>query len=390
MIAKVTYNLSRFILGILIILPPFFFHANSIYPFRFPKLVLSTTLALSVVGLLIFNLEKLKLDKEEFIAIGLVVWFGFTAMLSRVPLSGIEKLLNVIIWLFFYIVVKNSLNLTHLGKILKLIRIPALILSLVLFAKVLGIDFFIFVDPIGARRMEYGVFMGNPADLALYLLVAFFIVTVKPTRVDIVIATVIVGAIFLTQTLTAVVSLFIGVLTLVYYRSYRFFLPVLVTSVIVFLAFFLLVPRFRDKLKNPDINSLLTGRLDGWKVAKYMIEENPLTGVGFGGFKFDFALYKESLLSKGETFYKHHRYSYFTHAHNEYLQIAAETGLVGFLSLLYLIYTLLKKATLEYIPLLISLVVAATTFFVFHLAVITYPLSLALVLALNDTKSWKS
>ena len=62
-------------------------------------------------------------------------------------------------------------------------------------------------------------------------------------------------------------------------------------------------------------------RLDMWYSAMEMIIEHPLLGVGWGAFKFVYPVYNELIQEAGITIF---------HAHNMFLNIWAETGVLGF------------------------------------------------------------
>lgn len=68
-------------------------------------------------------------------------------------------------------------------------------------------------------------------------------------------------------------------------------------------------------------------RISLWKSSLEMIRDHPVTGIGLGGFKSAYPSYRRDYIFKGPRF-----------AHNDYLQIAAETGLPGLgLFLLFLV-----------------------------------------------------
>lgn len=88
-------------------------------------------------------------------------------------------------------------------------------------------------------------------------------------------------------------------------------------------------------LAQGEINSVLTGRLDGWRAAVRMLEENPLTGVGHGAYASEFAEAKLALVDEGVEFLRSQTQVMFANAHNEPLEVAAETGLLGIVALLW-------------------------------------------------------
>ncbi|WP_301860552.1 O-antigen ligase [uncultured Megasphaera sp.] len=62
-------------------------------------------------------------------------------------------------------------------------------------------------------------------------------------------------------------------------------------------------------------------RLDMWEGAIAMFGDHPVLGIGWGAFKYVYPMYNEFIQQAGITIY---------HAHNMYLNILAETGVIGF------------------------------------------------------------
>ena len=62
-------------------------------------------------------------------------------------------------------------------------------------------------------------------------------------------------------------------------------------------------------------------RMDMWLAALQMTADHPLLGIGWGAFKYVYPVYNELIQEAGITIF---------HAHNMYLNILAETGLLGF------------------------------------------------------------
>jgi O-antigen ligase len=89
-----------------------------------------------------------------------------------------------------------------------------------------------------------------------------------------------------------------------------------------------------------DWNLVLTGRLDGWRAAVWMLRENPWTGVGQGAFRPSFIPAKLALLDRGAAFYAGQLTPVFANAHNEYLEAAADWGIPGVLALAWGLWTL--------------------------------------------------
>lgn len=62
-------------------------------------------------------------------------------------------------------------------------------------------------------------------------------------------------------------------------------------------------------------------RMDMWLAALQMTADHPLLGIGWGAFKYVYPVYNELIQEAGITIF---------HAHNMYLNVLAETGLLGF------------------------------------------------------------
>ncbi len=138
-------------------------------------------------------------------------------------------------------------------------------------------------------------------------------------------------------------------------------------------------------LSEGEVNAALSGRLDAWRAAGAMWSESPILGIGHGGFRAEFGRKKLELTGQGEQFYRRHAYSNFSYAHNDYLQVVAEWGVIGFLALAAALFILLRatirlsSATHEdrgnrHLALsgLLSLGVMPLTYFPWHIAITAY------------------
>jgi len=93
-------------------------------------------------------------------------------------------------------------------------------------------------------------------------------------------------------------------------------------------------------LENPtfeNMDQLLSGRLTIAQVAGNMVLEHPFSGVGAGGFQ---AAYSDYSAGEEDRFQRKHKRAY--HAHQLYVGLAAETGLIGLAAFL-LVVTLLAR-----------------------------------------------
>jgi len=79
-------------------------------------------------------------------------------------------------------------------------------------------------------------------------------------------------------------------------------------------------------------NVVLTGRLDGWRTALWMLGEHPWTGVGQGAYRAEFVPAKLALLDRGVAFVSGEQQN-FANAHDEALEVGADLGVPGLLAL---------------------------------------------------------
>lgn len=93
------------------------------------------------------------------------------------------------------------------------------------------------------------------------------------------------------------------------------------------------VARSADFLAEGKIDALVSGRLDGWRAALWMVGESPVLGVGHGAYRAEFARAKLALLDEGVELYPGHVDPFFANAHNELLEAGAEWGILGWVAL---------------------------------------------------------
>ncbi|MEO1084482.1 MAG: O-antigen ligase family protein, partial [Acidobacteriota bacterium] len=82
-------------------------------------------------------------------------------------------------------------------------------------------------------------------------------------------------------------------------------------------------------LQKGEINRLLTGRLDAWRGAAWMLEQHPIVGVGHGAYRAEFGPARLELSAEGVTFFRGQKQVFFTNAHSDFLDALAEWGLLG-------------------------------------------------------------
>ncbi len=300
-----------------------------------------------------------------------------------------------------------ALDRTRLRRLLAGLAIPATAMALLAAAQFSGL-YRPFAFAGGEERVRLGVtaLAGNPGDLGDYLVLGALVAQWgllraagcrsgrKALRLALwagSLVLVILGLVA-SQTLTAAVALVAG--SLVFWLlavPRRRALTAAALALVVALAAGTLAPPLRSRLVQVgrevaagDWNAALTGRLDGWRAAVWMLERHPFTGVGQGAYRAEFATAELALVDQGYTPFRGHAEPFFANAHNDYLEAAAEWGVPGIAALAWALWVLLgslragaRRDGVEYQALAWGAVAAAAVLalghFPFHLALVAYP-----------------
>ena len=257
----------------------------------------------------------------------------------------------------FFLVVEVVKTKKHLSII------KALILSAAFFICLNGmIQYFLGFDVIyhrGIMREGITSTMNHPNDLAGYLLLPFFLTAAiiadrisgffrgNPKKkveylksvLALLLFALISAVILLTKSRGAFVGMAAGVLLFSLFIKKRLFLLVLTTScVLLVLGLFFVNSNNLDKLRlAPDsVSEMAQNRLKIYLDVVDMIKARPVFGHGLNTFMRRFEMFKNRTVWTG------HMY-----AHNCYLQMAAEMGIVGLGCFLWILSTLFYKVTLS-------------------------------------------
>ena len=208
-------------------------------------------------------------------------------------------------------------------------------------------------------------------------------------------------ALLLTRTLAALAALGLGSLIFWGLRlSRRRAVMLLAGGAALAAVLVLAVPPLRervfekvDQARQGQLNAVLTGRLDGWNAALWMLRENPWTGVGHGAFRPEYVPAKLALLDRGVEFYSQQVLVVFANAHNEYLEVGADSGWPGLLALGWGLWTLgvtLRRraagdAAFAWAG-VAALAVLSLAFFPFRIALVAFPALLFLAWTLRPVR----
>ncbi|HAN09983.1 MAG TPA: hypothetical protein DCP90_05135 [Clostridiales bacterium] len=187
--------------------------------------------------------------------------------------------------------------------------------------------------------------LGNPNILSQYLLLALpigimFMMYKKKLWHKSILAVfniVILVCLLVTYSRASLLGLIVSLLTigiLNYTQALILMIPVAIIALIIF------APRVLERLLTSfnTKDTSISSRMTLWQDVIQIIKDYFLTGVGFGVAAFS-GIY---------LFYKH-QYLTALHAHNLYLEILAETGIIGFLVFAYFVFSVIINLMKNYV-----------------------------------------
>jgi O-antigen ligase len=366
-------RLALVVLWALVLLPPLVVFPTAKESFRTPKLLVSEWLALASLVPLAWGLKRVEGSWRELwssfwrhaavracLPLALVASAG--AFTTAHPVQFREAFADLWIGAAALIGWSLALSSARLERLLAGLLWPAAGLALfgILQAhgvwRPLGFSGPTVFDP----RLAITATAGNPGDLGAYLVLPCLVaqwLLVRAGRerqpagrrlLQGLALALCAYCLAVTQTLAAVAAAGLG--SLVFWAVVmprRRFLALAGGSLACALLLIVLVPPLRvraaaklGQARQGNLNAVLTGRLDGWRTAVWMLREHPLWGVGQGAFRAEFVPAKLALLDRGVAFYSGPQLGTFGNAHNEVLEVGADLGVPGLLALAWGLWVL--------------------------------------------------
>ncbi|HEX4956195.1 MAG TPA: O-antigen ligase family protein [Thermoanaerobaculia bacterium] len=350
------------LVALLILITPLAMWSDAKDPFRLPKLLLAGILGAASLCALSFGrglAERWDLPGLwrraavravlPFVAVAALSWL-WTRHRAYVG----EGLIDLLVGASCLVAWSLALDSERLRRLLELTFWPALVLSVVAVSQYLDIwEPLKFAQGEETHRLGVTGFAGNPGDLGSFLVLPCLLAQAQLARLGrdglrrpaawIAAGTLVLSAIAIvtTQSLTAVAGLGVGTVVLwALLLPQRRALAIAGGGALLALVALLAVAPLRERvvekwgdLTSGNVNRLLTGRLDGWRAAIWMFEQAPVGGVGFGAYRARFGDARLALVDEGVEFFRSQETPVFANAHNEYLEVAAEGGLLGLAAL---------------------------------------------------------
>ena len=327
---------------------------------------------LVVISLMFWGLKLT--DKGEFKFIYSPLNFSLLSFITILVLSliwsnsvftSLQQLPLFLIGPFLYFIIINNIRQQQqINRILTIFLIIGSLFGIYGILQYNGIDFVLWAKNVGRLKI-FGLF-GNVNYFAEYLIVPlpiavslFFVSRNKFKKILLLIGILAMGvSLIFTFTrgsylgfgisLIFMFSLFVFSRGKIFIRENKRFFIIIFLAIIV-TAFLFVIP---NPLNKPDtviskiksrasISQLTQGhsikrRIATWKFTALMIKDHPLIGSGIGTFRYNTLKYQAKFFEQGEN-RSLYPSGFADKAHNEYLQIWAELGIIGLLIFIWLI-----------------------------------------------------
>ena len=193
------------------------------------------------------------------------------------------------------------------------------------------------------NQLVHGIFVSS---LCLIALAKFIYENKNKVLFFIIILICIIDIVFLIKARGAMLALVIGICWICIESQKnnlrRFVTICLIALTVIFI--YIVVPNVEKRFDSSvtefinygadgDINSSVGHRIHYWKISFEMFMNSPILGSGAGGFRNALLMTKDPFFSEGHG-----------HAHNEYITLISQNGLIGFSLFVYLISATFKKS----------------------------------------------
>ncbi len=330
---------------------------------------------------------EIQFPTEPLLGLVFVAWLVKVCVFSDpVPLNAAVKPIRLALWLFFLALSMSVITSTYPVVTAKLTIVTAFYASAMIF--MLNREFHTVDMVLGSLRLLFWItlllcvytlvnhaslgfsafavnivmlpFYEEHGTYAAFITITFGIAAVlaiEPSRIpglrllSSAVASVSLIAIFFSQTRASWVSV-LGVIAFIMLFKFRnlFNLKLLLAGAAIGLLIGMFLTRFdiQDEIQKTmssmtDIERNVSNleRINRWVAAANMIKSKPWTGVGYGTYPINYYEYRDPLFRTEIS-------EMFAQAHNEYLQLWAETGLFGLIAWLSLFYFLFRNGIRAY------------------------------------------
>ena len=280
-------------------------------------------------------------------ASAVIVWIAVASMTSRIPAVSREAPLTAALYGLLFVAGLQLAAEREMAPVIGVLLLPAIINSTIVLLQAFHL-WQPFLVGQGPDRVGNIGLIGNANTVGTYLVLPTIVALAaaqesKRYRAAFIAATVLlVAAVFWAQTLTVLISLALGLLAFVARAPKR--IRIALALLILAGGAALLAKQstrerlqlLRGQLSRGELLALTSGRIAATGTALKMFSERPFTGVGPGGFAARYMEYRLAVEDDHPEWLVMTRENY-GEAHNDHVQILAETGIVGYALFLFLL-----------------------------------------------------
>ena len=360
----------------LVILVPVVFYPRLVRVFNPPKEL--TFEILVIMGLMFWTFKMVSQEKIKFIrspldfpVFAFMTICIFSLLWSDSPFITLKELpLFLAGPLLYFIITNNLYNEKQINYIFNVILIIGGLFGIYGIFQYNNMDFFSFWQGNVGRQKVFGL-SGNVGYFAGYLMFPlpvaislFFVCKNKVKKVLLLIGVLAMGSALL-ATLTRGSYLALGISSIIMFLLFlssrdNFFIKenkkilIIVLIAIIITTFLLVIPnplnkqgtviskiKSRISVTHLSKDSSLKRREAIWGFSTLMIKDHPILGSGLGTFKYNTLRYQAKFFDQGQN-RALYPYGIADKAHNEYLQLTAELGIIGLGIFLWLIIIYFK------------------------------------------------
>jgi O-antigen ligase len=295
-----------------------------------------------------------------FICLLSLFWsVSFFVSLKELPLFLVGPCL-------YFIITNNITEELQIKRFLKILLIVSSLLGIYGIMQYLGIDFFLKLTNLGRNRV-YGLF-GNVNYFAEYLIIPlpitvahFFASQNKMEKILLSIGVLAMGgALVLTFTRGSYLGMGVSLIFMFllfhntrgkdFIKQNKKILIILLVLIIIITFLFVvstplsksgtIISKIKSRISVSQLtqSSSIKRRMATWNFTTMMIKDHPLLGSGIGTFKYNSLSYQARFFDQGQN-RAIYPYGIAGKAHNEYLQLWAELGIIGLGIFIWLIIT---------------------------------------------------
>lgn len=326
-----------------------YFIIGSIYFTTFSVFISNAAINAGVLLTLLFWLVKLILSDRllkgyDFNGF-LIPMFIFTISIF---ISGINNWNNEILsnkfmfsFIFFLVFINEIKTKEEIKKIITLLLVSTVV------ASIYGLYQYYFLNYPRIKSFSFSLTFGNLIAVMIIFLTIFIFWghLNKKNRIILFLLNILFSLnLVFAQSRGAWLAFIAGVFVLGLIKSRKLIIFFLIILAILFLV---LPPQYTNRFKSSfDISYDLENnrsnayRIAMWVTALNILKDNPIVGLGYDNYRTPLSdIYKIEAIKSED----------FIHVHNTFLQFAAELGLIGLFSFLYLIYFTSRKIIIDYL-----------------------------------------